>query len=202
MANRMRAARFGLGRGRRSQARPSQARPMAAERRRGPGPRARTWLGWAAAAVGVVVVAFLVGRAGSEAGLPSPRPSPSAAGPLAITFGTALDPASGEATHPTERFRAGDPIAYSVRLPAATGVATILVEIARLEGTQETVVQEPSTQGIDASSKVIGFTFAVPTSEVLNAWGPGDYVMRIYLPGGIDPIATGRFTLVETPVAS
>jgi hypothetical protein len=202
MANRMRAARFGLGRGRRSQARPSQARPMAAERRGGPGPRARTWLGWGAAALGVAVVAFLVGRAGSEAGLPSPTPSPSAAGPLPITFGTALDPSSGEATNPTDRFRAADPIAYSVRLPAAPGVATILVEIARIEGDQETVVQEPSTQGIDASSRVIGFTFAVPTSEVLAAWGPGDYEMRIYLPGGADPIAAGQFSLVETPVAS
>lgn len=197
MGFRMRGGRIGLRRGR-----PSQARPMAAERRGGPGPRARTWLGWAAAVLGVGVVVFLIGRAGSEAGLPSPTPSPSAAGPLPITFGTALDPASGEAIDPTERFRAADPIAYSVRLPAAPGVATILVEIARLEGVQETVVQEPSTQGIDASSRVIGFTFAVPTSEVLGAWGPGDYVLRIYLPGAADPIATGRFTLVETPVAT
>ena len=197
MGTRVGGSRFG-----RRWGRPSQARPMAAERRGGPGPRARTWLGWAAAALGVGVVAFFVGRAGSEAGLPSPDASPSAAGPLAIRFGTALDPASGEAVEPTDRFRAGDPIAYSVRLAAAPGVATILVEIARMEGEEERVVQERSTQGIDASSRVIGFTFAVPTSEVLDAWGPGDYVMRIYLPGGSDPFAAGRFTLVETPVAS
>src|SRR6267142_4843538 len=104
MANRLGGSRFGLRR-----ARPSQARPMATEQRRGPGPRGRTWLGWAAAAVGVAVVAFLVGRAGSEAGLPSPTPSPSAQNPLPIIFGAALDPASGEAIQPTERFRAGDP---------------------------------------------------------------------------------------------
>jgi hypothetical protein len=160
------------------------------------------WLGWAAGILGVGLVVFLVGRAGSEAGVPTPTPSPSAAGPLPIAFGTALDPTSGEAVDPTDRFRASDPIAYSVRLAAPPGVDTILVEIARLEGSAETVVQEPSTQGIDASSRVIGFTFAVPTSEVLAAWGPGDYAMRIYLPGEGDPIAAGRFTLVETPVAS
>jgi hypothetical protein len=197
MANRMRGSRFGLGRSRRS-----QARPMAAERRGGPGPRARTWLGWAAAALGVAVVAFLVGRAGSETGLPSPSPSPSATGPLPITFGTALDPASGEAIQPTDRFRVGDGIAYSVRLPAAPGVDSILVEIVRLEADRETVVQEPARQGIVPTSMVIGFTFAVPTSDLLDAWGPGVYAMRVYLPGGVDPIATGRFTLVETAVAS
>jgi len=196
MGFRTRGSRFGIRRG------SSHARPMAAERRGGPGPRARTWLGWAAAVLGVGLVVFLIGRAGSEAGLPSPTPSPSAAGPLPITFGSALDPVSREAVQPTDRFRGGDPIAYSVRLAAAPGVATILVEIVRLEGEQETVVQEPSTQGIDASSRVIGFTFAVPTSKVLESWGPGDYAMRIYLPGAADPFAAGRFTLVETPLAS
>ena len=197
MGYRISGSRFGRRRGR-----SSQARPMAAEQRAGPGPRARTWLGWAAAAFGVAVVAFLVGRAGSESGLPSPTPSPSAAGPLAISYGTTLDPASGEAIQPTDRFRAGDSIAYSVRLPATTGVDKILVVIARLEADGETVVQQPAEQGIVPSSQLIGFSFAVPTSELLDAWGPGQYAMRIYLPGVTDPIAAGRFTLVETPVAS
>ncbi len=175
---------------------------MASERRAGPGPRARLWLGWAAAAIGVILVAFIVGRAGSESGLPSPTPSPSTAGPLPIVFGTALDSATGEAIGLTERFRAPDTISYSVRLGAAPGVGTILVEIARLGDDGQTVVQEPSEQGIVASSSVIGFTFAVPTSELLDAWGPGAYAMRIYLPGAADPFAAGRFTLVETPAAS
>ena len=55
MGFRTRGSRFGIRRGR-----PSQARPMAAERRGGPGPRARTWLGWAAAVLGVGVVVFLI----------------------------------------------------------------------------------------------------------------------------------------------
>jgi hypothetical protein len=176
---------------------------MAAERRQGPGPRAQTWLAWAAAALGVGVVAFLVGRAGSEAGLPSPTPMPSAAGPLPITYGTVLDPVSGEATRPADRFRDGDPLVYSVRMPAAPGVDRILVEVIRLnaDGT-ETVAQPQSRgdQGIVATSPV--FAFQVQTSTLLEAWGPGEYAMRIYLPGALEPFATGRFTLVETPVAS
>jgi hypothetical protein len=203
MANRLRGARFGLGRGRRSQAQPLQARPMAADRRGGPGPRARTWLGWVAAALGVAVVAFLVGRAGSEAGLSSPSPSPSITGPLPITFGTALDPASGEAIQPTDRFRDGDPFAYSVRMAVAPGVDTILVEIIRLNDNGTETIAQPladGEQGIVATSPI--FAFKVQASKLLDAWGPGVYAMRIYLPDGADPIATGRFTLVETPVAS
>lgn len=193
MGNRTRRSRFGFGGAKRL-----QARPMADDRRRGPGPRASTWLGWAATAAGLAVVAFLVGRGGSEVGVASPTPSPTAA-PLTVAFGTALDPVSGEAINPTDRFRAGDPIAYSVRLAVAPAVDTILVEIARIEGADATVVQAPSTQGIDGSSRVIAFTFAVPTAELLTAWGPGNYVMRMSFEGGTRPFATGRFTLVETP---
>ena len=196
MGNRMRRSRLGFG-----GSRHLQARPMAGEPRPGPGPRARTWLGWLAAAAVVTVVAFFVGRAGSEPGVASPTPSPSAA-PLSVTFGSALDPVSGEAINPTDRFRAGDTIAYSVRLAEAPGVDTILVEIARVEDSGETVVQRPSEQGIVPASPVIAFSFAVETSGLLTAWGPGDYVMRIYLPEATAPFATGRFTLVETPAAS
>lgn len=169
--------------------------------RRTPSPRAQTWLGWAAAALGVGVVAFLVGRAGSDAELPPTSPSPSAAGPLSVAYGTALDPVTGEAVQATDRFREGDPFVYSVQMPAAPGVDTILVEIIRLnvDGT-ETVAQRPSEQGIVASSPV--FAFEVPATKLLRAWGPGTYAMRIYLPGAVDPLATGRFTLVETPVES
>lgn len=172
---------------------------MIAERRAGSGPRARIWLSWAAAAAGVAAVAFLVGRAGSEVGVASPTPSPSPE-PLAVIFGTALDPVSGEAINPTERFRAGDTVAYSVRLVTPPGVSKILVEIIRLDGGTGTVAQKPSTQGIQASSPVIAFT--VPATRLLDAWGPGSYAMRIYLPGATHPFAVGRFTLVETPVAT
>lgn len=173
---------------------------MTAGRRR-LGPRAQTWLGWGAATLGVAVVAFLVGRAGSDAELPRTSPSPSTAGPLPITYGTSLDPVSGEAVETTDRFREGDLFAYSVRMPAAPGVDSIMVEIVRLnaDGT-ETVAQRPSRQGIVANSQV--FAFKVQASDLLSAWGPGTYAMRIYLPGAADPMADGRFTLVETPATS
>lgn len=174
---------------------------MAAERRGGPGPRARTWLGWAAAAIGVAVVAFVIGRAGSEAGLPSPAASQTAVALLSIKFGAALDPASGEAIQPTDRFREEDPFVYSVRMATPPGVDTILVEIIRLnDDATETVAQPPSEQGIVPTSTV--FAFEVEASTLLEAWGPGTYAMRIYLPGEPDPFAAGRFTLVETPAAS
>jgi len=194
--NRIHAARSVFRRGRRS-----QAMPTAGRRRRGPGPRARTWLGWLAAVAGVAVVAFLVGRAGSEVEIASPTASPSAA-PLSITFGTALDKATGEAIQLTDRFRAGDRIAYSVQLATAPGVDHILVEIVRLDSPNGTVVQPPSRQGIVATSRIIAFTFARPTTTLLDKWGAGTYEMRIALPNAIAPFATGRFTLVETPVAS
>jgi hypothetical protein len=195
MANRLRGMRHGGARSGGLQARPI----MAGGRRRGPGPRARIWLGWVAAAAGIAVVAFFVGRAGSEVGLVSPSPSPSVAISLPITFGTALDPVSGKAVELTDRFRSGDPFAYSVELAAAPGVDQILVEIVRFEGGAETVVQQPDEQGIDASSRIIAFS--VPTATLLAAWGPGSYEMRIYL-ADPDPVARGTFTLVETPTAS
>jgi hypothetical protein len=114
-----------------------------------------------------------------------------------------LDPASGEAIQPTNRFRDGDSFAYSVRMAAAPGVDTIQVEVIRLNDDGTETVAQPladGEQGIVATSPV--FAFKVQASTLLDAWGPGVYVMRIYLPGGVDPIATGRFTLVETPVAS
>jgi hypothetical protein len=175
---------------------------MATELGRGPGPKARTWLGWGAAALGVALVAFLVGRAGSDARLPSPTPLPSAPAPLAISFGTALDPVTGEATNLTDRFRAQDRIAYSLRGTRGPGVDTILVEIVRLDGNDPTVVQRPSPQKVVASSTLIAFNFALRVGDLLTAWGPGDYTMRIYVPGAVDPFATGRFTLVENPTTS
>lgn len=172
---------------------------MVGGRRPGPGTRARIWLGWVAAAAGIAAVAFFVGRAGTEIGLVSPSPSPSIVTSLPIAFGTALDPASGKAIQLTDRFRAGDSFAYSVELPAAPGVDQILVEIVRFEGGTETVVQQPDEQGIDATSRIIAFN--VPTTRLLDAWGPGSYEMRIFL-ADPDPVARGSFTLVETPTAS
>ena len=167
--------------------------------RGGPRVEMRSWLGWLAAAGGVAVVAFLVGRAGSEVELASPTPSPSQA-PLTIIFGAAIDPQSGEAVQPIDRFRDGDQVAYSVRLATAPGIESILVEVTRVDGSTRTVVQEASAQRIVATSPVIGLH--VSAAKLLKVWGEGSYVMEMYLPGVSRPFATGQFTLVETPVAS
>ena len=51
-----------------------------------------------------------------------------------------------------------------------------------------------------ASAPVIAFQ--VRAADLLTAWGPGTYAMRVYLLGVAAPVGTGRFTLVETPVPS
>ena len=37
------------------------------------------------------------------------------------------------------------------------------------------------------------------SGRVLDAWGAGAYVMRIYLEPGAEPIAEGQFVLAEAP---
>lgn len=160
---------------------------------------ARVWLGWLAAGASVLAIAFIAGRAGSDVELVSPTPSPSTAEPVAIVFGAALDEVSGLAVRPTTIFRTGDPLAYSARLSAAAGVDSMLLEVVRLDPSgPPATAQAPRRVGIDATSRVIAFS--VFASDLLAAWGPGTYEMRMYLDSGTDPTAVGRFTLAEVPV--
>ena len=192
MANRLRPPRIGLRPDRRR-----QARPMALPRSSAPPPRTRLWLGWLAAGAGVLAIAFIAGRAGSEVDLPSPTPSPSDVVPVTIVFGAALDDLSGEAVSLTSIFGAGDPFAYSARLQAAAGVDSMLLEVVRLEGGGEATAQTPREVGIDPTSRIIAFS--VLASDLIAAWGPGDYEMRMYLAPGTVPTAVGRFTLGVAP---
>ena len=192
MANRLRPPRIGLRPDRRR-----QARPMALPRSSAPPPRTRLWLGWLAAGAGVLAIAFIAGRAGSDVDLPSPTPSPSGVVPVTIVFGAALDDLSGEAVSLTSIFGAGDPFAYSARLQAAAGVDSMLLEVVRLEGGGEATAQAPREVGIDRASRIIAFS--VLASDLIAAWGPGDYEMRMYLGPGTVPTAVGRFTLGVAP---
>ena len=195
MTNRLRPPRIGLRPDRRR-----QARPMALPRSSAPPPRTRLWLGWLAAGAGVLAIAFIAGRAGSDVDLPSPTPSPSGVVPVTIVFGAALDDLSGEAVSLTSIFGAGDPFAYSARLQAAAGVDSMLLEVVRLEGGGEATAQAPREVGIDPTSRIIAFS--VLASDLIAAWGPGDYEMRMYLGPGTDPTAVGRFTLGVAPSSS
>jgi hypothetical protein len=160
-------------------------------------PQTRTILSWAAAVLLLVALAFIVGRPATETGVLGGTPSPSATPPLAIAFGTGLDPATNVAVERTDRFLAGDPFAYSVTLNAAPGTDTILVEVARVVAGVQTVVQEPSVQKIVPEAPT--FAFQVLTDDLLTAWGPGDYEMRISFTAGEPPFAVGSFTLVQPP---
>lgn len=184
----------------RSMARPRDDGPHLPE----PGPRGRVILGWIGAAVVIAVVAFIVGRPPADAGdaiVGSPVPSPTAA-PLPITFGTALDPSSLLALHPTGTFRSGDAFAYSVDLGAPVGTDTVYVHVDRVDGTVETVQDwAEGDQLVDAALTAIAFQ--VPAANLADAFGPGTYEMQISLDEGGRPLlATGSFRLVDEPAAS
>jgi hypothetical protein len=161
-------------------------------------PRARRLAGWLAALLLVIGVAFVVGRLGGEAGGPedSPAPSGSAApSPLPITFGTLLT-AEGEVdpTSETSRFATGDTFAYSVAAEPPPG-GRVYVEVVRVaEGTEEPV-QTPAPQALPEERAVVGFQ--VPVQILVDVFGPGAYVMRIYVSPSAGPIAEGRFELLQ-----
>lgn len=160
-------------------------------------PQTRTILSWGAAVLLLVALAFIVGRPNAESGVLAGTPSPTAASPLPIVFGTALDAETNVAIDRTDRFLAGDPFAYSVTLAAPPGTDTILVEVARVVAGVRTVVQVPSVQEIVPEAPT--FAVQVLTDDLLAAWGPGDYEMRIFLDAAAPPIAVGTFTLVQAP---
>lgn len=173
--------------------RQARSRPVAGLRGSGSPRPIRPWLGWAAAAAAVLAVAFIAGRAGSDVELASPTPTPSVIGPVAVVFGTGLDPDTGEAIEPQTRFGPGDPLAYSATLPAAPGVSTMLLEVVRLEAAGVATVQAPTETEIDATSRVIAFS--VQAGDLLAIWGAGDYELRMYVGPEAAPDAVGRFTL-------
>ena len=160
-------------------------------------PQTRTILSWAAAVLLLVALAFIVGRPSTETGVLGGTPAPSTTSALPIVFGTGLDPATNVAAPRADRFLPGDPFAYSVTLAAAPGTDTILVEITRLVAGERTVVQEASVQKILPEAPT--FAFQVLTDDLLAAWGPGDYEMRIFFEGSEQPFAAGTFTLVQPP---
>jgi hypothetical protein len=169
-------------------------------RRGGRRPASSRWLGWIAAALGVGAIAFIVGRAGLDVGLAGPTPIPAVSGPGQVLFGRALDPATGTAIGGVNRFRAGDGMAYSVQLSSVAADTKMYVAVVRLDGSTETTVQAPT----EVATVVVGhlFGFRPSAAVMLGVWGPGTFVLRIYTDPTAAPLATGRFTLVESPGAS
>jgi hypothetical protein len=165
-------------------------------------PRARQLAGWVAALIlvlGIAGAVRLFGESGDEgAVVPSPSGTNGVA-TLAIVFGTEL---SAERVVPvrarTTSFEDDDLFAYAV--DGGQPAEAVYVEVERTDGGPLETVQEPiEAQEIPEAPALIGFT--VPAAALLNEWGAGAYLMRIYLEPGGEPIAEGRFVLVETPAS-
>jgi hypothetical protein len=151
-----------------------------------------------------IVVRFLGGDGDGSPVVPSPSVSDGGTSPAAIAFGTSLDATSGEVPEGTRvsRFAAGDTFAYSVAVDGAVP-STVYVGVERVGGGVTGVVQDAATEGmqpVPAGRPAIAFT--VPAANLLEVFGPGDYVMRIHLDPAADPIAEGSFVLVGEPTAS
>lgn len=177
------------------------ARPLSDERRPLSQRRLPWILGWGAAAGLVLVLAVAVNLVGSPGAPPGEAPgtSPSPAGsPQPIAFGTAIDTVTGEVAtdSTTDRFRAGDTFAYSVRPDTPPATSSIRVEVLRVgPGAAAEVVQAPSEQPIPEDAQVIAFR--VRADDLIAAWGPGEYLMRIYVEPDAGPIAEAPFRLIE-----
>ncbi|MEA2651845.1 MAG: hypothetical protein QOI85_1566 [Chloroflexota bacterium] len=166
-------------------------------------PRARRIGGWVAAAllIGGIALAFrLLGGNGDGTvvdALPSGSTASSAA---AITFGTALDPATGEVAADTraDRFAEGDSFVYSVA-PSGTLPGAVYVEVRRTDGGVVEIAQEPVEAQPLPNPEVIAFT--VPVADLLAVFGPGTYLMLIYADAASEPLAEGTFELVAPLVS-
>lgn len=167
--------------------------------RSGPGPRARGIIGWVGAVVVIAAVALIVGRPGTDAegGRSTPSAAPS---PLAIAFGTSVDPVSGAAASPTTTFRGGEPFVYSATLPAPVGTTDVYVEVLRDTDGTLNQVQAPQLQHTIADSPVI--VYSVTTDGLIQAFGTGTFVLRIYVDPTKAPIAEGRFRILSAPGSS
>lgn len=159
-------------------------------------PRAARLGGWLIALLLVVGVAVAVRILGGNADGSPVGPGASATAPpgdaAEITFGTELDPDSGEVaeTARTDRFAPGETFAYSV--PPGDGVVpdAVYVEVHRTSG--ETV-QEPTHAPLSDPRAI---AFVLPADRLFAAFGPGEYRMLIRLGLDEEPIAHGEFELI------
>jgi len=161
-------------------------------------PRARILGGWLVAlllVLGIAGAVRLLGESG-DASAPGPGPSNVASGsPHPIRFGTTL---TAERLVPVEAlattFGPDDTFAYAV--PDASPANEVYVEVRRTDGGPAEVVQEAvESQAIPDGPALIGFT--VPAANLIDAWGPGAYSMRILLEPEGRAVAEGSFVLVQ-----
>lgn len=184
------------------------ARPPGGEGRFTLSRRQKLIAGWLAAVALFLAIALVVRFLGGD-GDGSPVVPPPSAGDgetslAAIVFGTSLDATTGEVpeTARSTRFADGDTFAYSVPV-AGAAPATVYVGVERLGGGPAGVVQDAATDGMQTVAPgrpAIAFT--VPAANLLEVFGPGEYLMRVHLDPSDDPIAQGTFVLVGQPAGS
>ena len=173
------------------------ARPLGQKGRVNLSPRARLIGGWLVALLLVLGVAAAVGVFGERGDGTTPLQSAAASAsstPLAITFGTALDEErTVTSASRTTRFAPGDTFAYSVA--EAEPASAVYVSVERVAGGEAGVVQPAvDAQEIPQAPNTIGFTVAA--DALFDAFGPGTYLMRIFLEPDGAVVAEGRFELV------
>lgn len=172
-------------------------------------PAARRIGGWLVAllmVLGIAVVVRVLGGNGDGSPIAvSPSGSALPDDVAAISFGTGIDPASGEvaAESQTDRFADGDTFAYSVT-PEPPVPDSVYVEVVRVGGAApQEVLQAPTDPQPLPDSRVIAFR--VPADDLLAVFGAGTFLMRIYAEPVGAPLAEGTFELVsgsESPAAS
>ena len=133
----------------------------------------------------------------ASAGSPGPSLTPGPVLPGTLTFGLGLNTETQRVTNPTDTFTAGTTFAHSIELTAPFGVTQIGEGVSRVneDQTETLVINEADNviTGINPNALVDGFT--VETNALLDALGPGTYVMRVYR--GSELLAEGTFILVE-----
>jgi hypothetical protein len=172
-------------------------------------PGQRRLAGWGAVLALLIGTAVVVGLLGGNGDgnevTPGGSEGTAAPSPPQITFGTAIDAATGEVATAsrTTRFDADDTFAWSVR-PNERLPALVYVQVERTDGGPEEIVQAIPGEGdqpLADEAEVIAF--AVPAINLMDEFGPGTYTMRVHLNPEDEPIAQGTFELVDpVPPAS
>jgi hypothetical protein len=175
-------------------ARPQAGHPVMASRGGTLSRRIRLAAGWTGALVLIGIVAFIFGGPGRDAGVLGATPSASVRNPLPVVFGTAIDGTSGEAAKRTTSFRRADTFVYSVRLAAPVGATSVYVEVLRDSGGTLTQLQAPTRLATVPNRSVIAKRLTV--TSLVDAFGTGSFVLRIYLDPSLAPIAAGKFSIL------
>ncbi len=117
--------------------------------------------------------------------------------PATVVFGTSLDE-NRQVVDPVETFTPTMVWAHSITSTEPFGAPAIGEEVTRLneDGTDaETIVNQAQNQlGVDPAATSVGFV-AGPASNFIRDWGPGLYVLRVYVNDEL--IGEGTFRLAE-----